>query len=571
VAKTGAAKVAAKAGTTGLNAGGKTGGSNAPERMTAAEAVTETLIRNGMTTIYGLPGLHNDPLFDAFYPKVQSGHLRVLHTRHEQTSAYMALGAALATNEPQAFAVVPGPGFLNASAALLAAYAMNAPVVGVLGQIPQGDIDRGFGHLHELRDQLGMAGHIAKFTARIKAPQDAAEVMTQAIASTLTGVPRPAVVECAMDVWGKAGRVTLSPPAAFTRPPVDDDAVLAAAKLLGASVRPLIVVGGGAQGASAEVTRLAEMLEAPVAAFRRGHGVLSAKHRLHVNFPIAHKLWKTADVVLAIGTRLHFQQTMWGLDPDIKIIRIEADPETPDRFARAAVSLVGEAQDYARALLDALPGHNQTRAARDQDLKPHRAWLVERLSRFEPQMGFLQAMRRALPEDGIFVDEVTQLGFAARLAMPVYHPRTYLSAGHQDSLGWGLGVALGAKVAMPDKAVLAIAGDGGIMYQLGDLATAVQHNIAVVFVLFDNGMFGNVKRIQQEAYGGRVIAADLHNPDFIKLADSFGLASFQARTPAELERTLGQAFALGKPALVHVRVAEMPSPWDMILLPRVRG
>jgi acetolactate synthase I/II/III large subunit len=127
--------------------------------------MTETLISNGMTTIYGLPGLHNDPLFDGFHPRVAAGRLSVVHTRHEQTSAYMALGAALATNEPQAFAVVPGPGFLNASAALLSAYAMNAPVIGIVGQIPQVDIDRGFGHLHEIRDQLGLASHIAKYTA----------------------------------------------------------------------------------------------------------------------------------------------------------------------------------------------------------------------------------------------------------------------------------------------------------------------------------------------------------------------------------------------------------------------
>jgi acetolactate synthase I/II/III large subunit len=347
--------------------------------------------------------------------------------------------------------------------------------------------------------------------------------------------------------------------------------VRAAAKLLGAAERPLIVVGGGAQGASAEITRLAEMLEAPVAAFRRGQGVVSARHRLSINFPVSHRLWRTADVVLAIGTRLHWQQTVWGLDKDIKIIRNDADPETPERFAKPAVGLIGEAQDYARALLDEVPAHNRKRVQRDDELKPHRAWLSERLSRLEPQVSFLKAMRAALPEDGIFVDEVTQLGFAARLALPVYHPRTYLSAGHQDSLGWGLGVALGAKVACPDKQVLAIAGDGGLMYQLGDLATAVQHNIPIVVVVFDNGMFGNVKRIQQEAYGGRTIASDLKNPDYLKIAEGFGLHAARARTASELQTAITRAFAANVPALIHVPCGDMPSPWDMILMPRVRG
>ncbi len=540
-----------------------------PPRLSTAAALVETLIANGIDTLYGLPGLHNDPLFDALYGA--KDRIRVLHARHEQASAYMALGAALATGKPQAFAVVPGPGFLNASAAMLSAYAMNAPVLGIVGQIFQADIDRGFGHLHELRDQIGLAGHFAKYTARIGAPHEAPEIGNAAIASLTSGVPRPAVLECGMDTWAKAGAVELAAPVAPKRPPVDRELVTAAAKLLGKAERPLIVVGGGAQGASAEVTALAEMLEAPVAAFRRGHGVISARHRLAINLPISHRLWKTVDVVLAIGTRLHWQQANWGLDSDIKIVRIDIDPDTPDRFKKPAVGIVGDARDYAEALIEALPQHNRKRSARDEELAPHRAWLAQRLKSFEPQMSFLKAMRRALPDDGIFVDEVTQLGFAARLAFPVYTPRTFLSAGHQDSLGWGLGTALGAKVACPDKAVLAIAGDGGIMYQLGDLATAVQHQIGVVVVVFDNGMFGNVKRIQEEQYGGRTIASDLVNPDFAKIAREFGAAGVTAKTADDLEREIAAGFNRKGPTVVHVPCGVMPSPWDMILMPRVRG
>jgi acetolactate synthase-1/2/3 large subunit len=544
---------------------------NAPPRLTAAAALTETLIRNGIETIYGVPGLHNDPLFDAFHTAVAAGRFRVIHARHEQASAYMALGAALVTGEPQAFTAVPGPGFLNASAAMLAAFSMHAPVLGVLGQIPSGDIDRGFGHLHELHDQLGMARHVAKYAARIRAPHEAAEITTEAITAMRSGVPRPAVIECAMDVWGRAGAVRLDAPVEIVRPPVDPDAVEAAAKVLGKAKRPLIMVGGGAQDASAEVTRLAEMLEAPVAALRRGHGVLSARHRLHINFPQAHRLWATADAVLAIGTRLQFPQQGWGLDPDLAVVRLDIDPETPARFAKPAAAVIGDARDTTRALLDALPAHNIKRAKRDADLAPHRAWLAERLSRLEPQMAYLKAMRAALPEHGIFVDEVTQLGFAARLAFPVWHPRTYLSAGYQDSLGWGLGTALGAKHARPDTPVLAIAGDGGIMYQLGELATAVQHRLAVVVVLFDNGEFGNVRRIQMEQYGGRTIASDLTNPDFLRLAESFGLYAERAKTPDDLRGAIERAFASGGPALIHVPVGDMPSPWDMVMMPRVRG
>lgn len=538
--------------------------------MTTGEALVESLLAHDIDTVYGLPGLHNDPLFDAFHGA--SDRLRVLHTRHEQASGYMALGAAAATGKAQAFAVVPGPGFLNASAALLTAYSMNAPVLGLVGQIPQTDIDRAHGHLHEIHDQIGIAGHITKYAARITGPAEAPFQVRDALRIAQSGRKRPAVLECAIDVWGQKGAVSFpAMPAPLDRAPVDEDLVEQAAKLLAGAKRPLIVVGGGALDASAEVLALAEMLEAPVLSYRRGRGVIPTDHRLAVNLPVGHRLWKDADAVLAIGTRLFMQQAQWGWDPDLKVVRIDVDPEEPNRLHRAAVALVGDAADYGRALLARLPRHNPARPSRTEELAEHAGWLSNRLSTLEPQVSFLKAIRSALPDDGIFVDEVTQIGFASRLILPVYSPRTYISPGYQDNLGWGYGTALGVKAAMPDKAVVAVAGDGGFMYQVGELATAVQHNIAVVVVVFDNGLFGNVRLIQNDQFGGRTIASDLTNPDFALLAESFGMAAFRVTTAPELEKAITDALALNKPALVHVRCSEMPSPWDMLQMPRVRG
>ena len=538
--------------------------------MTTAEATVETLLCHGIDTVFALPGLHNDHLFDAFYSA--GNRLRVIHPRHEQGSAYMALGAALATGRPQVFAAVPGPGFLNASAAVLTAYGMNAPVLGLIGQIPQVEIDRGHGHLHEIHDQIGMAAHIAKFTGRIGAPHEAPGLVSRALAAATSGRQRPAILECAMDVWPKRGAAHLpAGPEPLARPPVDIDAVTAAAKRLGAAKRPLIVVGGGALEASAEVTALAELLDAPVVAYRRGQGVVSARHRLSVNLPIGHRLWGDADAVVAIGTRFLIQNREWGVDPYLAVIRIDIDPEEPARLRAPDHALLGEAADIVRALIDALPARMGARVSRDAELAAHRAWLAERLSRLEPQAGYLAAMRRALPDNGIFVDEVTQLGFAARLAFPVYAPRTFLSPGYQDNLGWGYGTALGAAVARPGVPVLAISGDGGFMYQVQELATAVRHNIPVVSVVFDNGLFGNVRRIQEQQFAGRIIASDLANPDFVKLAESFGMPAERAEGPVALEAALTRAFASGGPALIHVPCGEMPSPWDMIFMPRLRG
>lgn len=539
-------------------------------RLSTAEATVETLLRHGLDTVYALPGLHNDPLFDAFYHA--AGRLRVIHPRHEQTAAYMALGAALATGKPQAFAVVPGPGLLNAGAALLTAYGMNAPVIGLIGQIPQADIDRGHGHLHEIHDQLGLMRHITKWAERIRGPQEAPGLVSQAIWQATSGRQRPVALECALDTWGKRAEVTL-PAEPMRLPPetIDDEAIEAAAKILGNAERPIVILGGGAQDASAEVIAIAELLEAPVSSYRRGRGVIPSSHRLAVDMPVGHRLWKEADAVLAVGTRFFIQNGNWGIDDKLKVVRIDIDPDEPDRFRRPDVALIGDSAAQLRALIAALPKHNRKRGSRAEELAGHRGWYAERLSRLEPQVSFLKAIRRALPEDGIFVDEVSQMGFASRLALPIEKPRTYLSPGYQDNLGWGFGTALGAKAAMPDRKVLAIAGDGGFLYQMGELATAVRHNIAVVVVVFDNGAFGNVKRIQQERYGNRLIASDLHNPDFVRLADSFGVASFKATDAKQLEDALHKAFALDAPALVHVPHGDVPSPWDMIMMPKVRG
>jgi acetolactate synthase-1/2/3 large subunit len=259
------------------------------------------------------------------------------------------------------------------------------------------------------------------------------------------------------------------------------------------------------------------------------------------------------------------------VDAGLKVVRIDIDPDEPGRFRRPDVALVGDAADYARALFERVRALGPSRPDRSAEIAAHRAWFDAALGGLEPQAGFLRAMRRALPEDGIFVDEVTQIGFASRFAFPVYRPRAYLSPGYQDNLGWGLGTALGAKAARPGVPVLSIAGDGGFLYQVGELATAVRHAIALVMVVFDNGGYENVRRIQEERFGGRIIAADLSNPDFVKLAESFGVAAIRADTPPALEEALVRAFALGRPALVHVPCGPMPSPWGMIRMPRVRG
>jgi len=540
------------------------------QTLTAAEAAVATMVAHGIDTLYALPGVQNDFLFEALFGA--GDRMRTVHTRHEQGAAYMALGAALATGKPQAYAVVPGPGLLNSAAALLTAYSMNAPVLALIGQIPDSDIGRDLGHLHEIRDQAGIIARLVDHSALIRKPEAASRLVANAIRAMSSGRPGPAALECAIDVWGKSGPVTLQAPRPAPAIKVDEGAIRKAAKLLGQAKRPMIVCGGGAQDASEEITALSEMLQAPVLGYRRGRGLLDSRDPLSVTLPLGRDLWGEADVVLAVGTRLLIQLRQWGIDRDLKVIRVDADAQEPSRLHKPAVALIGDAKPILKRLLADLPAHNDKRASRQAEMQERQAVWHKRLDKLAPQIAFLEAIRAELPEDGIFVDEVTQIGFAARLLLPVHKPRTFLSPGYQDNLGWGYATALGAQDARRDVPVLSISGDGGFLFTANEMATAIRHRIPLTCVVFTDGAFGNVRRIQQERFGNRLIASDLANPDFVRFAESFGAAAERVRSPQELRAALNQAFKRRDgPTLIEVPVGPLPSPWEFIFMHRVRG
>ncbi|MGE0340215.1 MAG: thiamine pyrophosphate-dependent enzyme [Xanthobacteraceae bacterium] len=538
---------------------------------TAADLVVASLLAHGVDTLYALPGVHNDHFFDAVFRA--GDRIRTVHSRHEQGAAYMALGAALATNRPQPYAVVPGPGLLNTSAALLTAYSMNAPVLALIGQIPDADIGKGLSHLHEIKDQAGILARLVDFAARVKKPEEASALVAQAIQSLYSDRPGPAAIECAIDMWGrKSADETITAPLAPRETILDEDAIKDAAKRLANAKRPLIICGGGAQGASEEVTRLSELLQAPVLGYRRGRGVLSSKSPFSVSLPLGRELWGEADVALGVGTHMLYPMMQWGMDDDIEVIRVDADKDEPARIHKPAVSLIGDAQPILQRLIEVLPNYLGKREDRAEEMRERHVKMNKRFEKIAPQKAFLDAIRDELPDDGIFVDEVTQMGFAARLMLPVYKPRTFLSPGYQDNLGWGFATALGAQDARRDVPVVSINGDGGFLYTANELATAMRHRIPLVAIVFSDGSFGNVRRIQEEMFGNRLIASDLANPDFVKFAESFGASAERARNAEELRAAVKRAIARRDgPTLIDVPVGPMPSPWEFILMPKNRG
>ena len=533
----------------------------------AAKIVVESLAVNGIETLFCLPGIQNDPFFAALY----DSEIKAINARHEQGVAYMALGAALATGKPQGFAVVPGPGFLNTTSALATAYATGAPVLCLAGEVATAAIGKGYGHLHELPDQMGIMSRLTKWSGRISSASDAASQMAMAFCEMQSGRPRPVGIEVPMDVWNDeadVGYAEASVP--VSAPEADLEDISRAVTLIDEAEHILIVVGGGAQGASAEIQALAERLEAPVVCYRNGQGVLDGRHPLAQTGPFGHRLWPEINLVIGIGTRLSAQLQGWGTDDDLKILRIDIDPEEVTRIAPADVAIIGDAAAETGRLVSALETRKVQRT-RWQKIAATADAMSEEFGGLTPQVEWLAAIREALGEDGIYVDELTQPGYVSRLAYPTYKPRTFVSSGYMGTLGWGYAAALGVKAVKPDEPVVSVSGDGGFLFTGNEIATAVHHGINLVTIVFTDGAYGNVRRIQQQMYDDKVIASELTNPDFVAYAESFGAAGLRVEKPEQLEGKIKQALALERPTIIEVPMGDVPSPWPFLMLPKVRG
>lgn len=537
---------------------------------TIATLTVDSLIANGIDTLYCVPGVQNDHFFNAIYD--QTEHLKPVQARHEQGAVYMALGAALATGKQQAFSLVPGPGFLNGSAALCTAYALNAPLFGVIGQIPSGAIGKHLGLLHEIEDQLGIMKTLGKHAERITESATAVSQLHYAWTELNSDCPAPVCIEIPVNVWLKPVEYEQQQLIAeCSSPSLSSAAIAKAAELIGRSKTPLIIVGSGAQDHSQPIRDLASRIGAGVIAFRTGHGVMSSDDPLCINTPTGHRLWAECDLVIGLGTRLINQKSAWGIDDQLDIIHIDINAAALTNVASATVGIHADLAEALPALLTVLTAQAERQAWRHRIADVKNDTDQEIQSKLSPQLGWLNAIRAALPADGLFVDELTQIGFVSRFAFASFHPRTFLSTGYQGTLGWGIATAIGAAHARRDVPVVSIAGDGGALFTITELATAVHHNIPVNIIVMNDNAFGNVRGIQRDNFDGRYIASDLTSPDFVALAKSFGVTAARAETPQALQRELELAIKNNGPNLIEVPVGEFPSPWEYIILGKVRG
>ena len=533
--------------------------------LTGGEAIVSGLVAHGVDTVFGLPGAQVYGLFDAFH----QAQLKVIGARHEQACGYMAFGYARSSGKPGVFSVVPGPGVLNASAALLTAFGCNEPVLCLTGQVPTQFLGKGRGHLHEMPDQLATLRTFVKWADRIEYPDNAPALVSRAFQEMLSGRRGPESLEMPWDVFTQRTQVAaVKPFDPLPAPQPDPDRIKQAADLIAGSKAPMIFVGSGAIEAREEILELAEMIDAPVVAFRSGRGIVSNAHELGLTMASAYKLWPKTDLMIGIGTRMELPtMSRWPYQPaGLKCVRIDIDPVELRRWP-ADAGVIADARAGTADLVAAVRkvGYSKT-SGRRAAIREATAATEQEIQRIQPQMAYLKILREVLPANAIVTDELSQVGFASWYGFPIYEPRTFVTSGYQGTLGSGFPTALGTKVANPDKPVVAITGDGGFMFGVQELATAVQFKIGVVTLVFNNNAYGNVRRDQRERFDGRVVASDLVNPDFVKLAESFGVGAARVTSPDHFRPVLEKALADGGPYVISVEVPtdSEVSPWAFI-------
>ena len=533
-------------------------------KMTGGQALVRSLYREGVRVVFGLPGVQLYHAMDAFYDEPG---IRFITTRHEQATAYMADGYSRAGGGIGTALVVPGPGLLNATAALNTAYAASSPVMMVSGQIERDLIGVNRGMLHEVDDQLDIMKTVTKFARRAMDPAEVPETVHEAFHHLKNGRPRPVEIEIPPETLADMADVELLEPEAPRRLAPDAGRISEAARMLAAAENPLIWAGGGtiSSEASDAVRNLAEHMQMPVIATAEAKGIISDRHPLSLG-----SLWlrndtvagenSSHDLVLAVGTRLAFPMWLGGQ----QVIQIDVDGEELGRNYDNTFGVQGDARLSLESLLAEVSKLTPARADRSAEVAAERAQRSEARIIVEPQESFLAAVRTAMPDDGILIAGMTQLGYYSRAYFPVYEPRTFITSSYSGNLGYAYPTALGAKVAQPDKAVVALSGDGGFMYNSQEMATAVQYSINAVVVVFNDNAYGNVLRDQRNRFSGRTIGADLHNPDFMKLADAYGMNGVRVETPEGLETALKQCLEHDGPSLIEVPVGPMPTPFERL-------
>ncbi len=539
-------------------------------RLRGGQAVARALRAEGIDTVFGIVGTHNSLIFDGLTDLTD---LRVVTARHEGGAGFMADGFARATGRPAACIVVPGPGLTNLMTALGQSYLDSVPVLAVAGQNPLPTLERRLEEFHELHGSLQIAGSVTLSATRLTSPADAPGAIREAVRLMRTGHPRPTFVEVPLDVAGAEAEVEMLPPVEdFPRPAGDIEATKQAAGLLRQARRPLIFAGGGvvAAEASSALRAVAERLGAAVITNGHGRGAIPDDDHYCLGdgwgrLSYFDALFADADATLVIGASMDY---VTAADRGAKLpepfIQIDIDPAAIGRHRAATVGIVGDARLVLERLADELG-----------DTTPAQPWCdvnaVRARKRAEletaagPVLGLLDAVRAALPRDAIVADDLCLPGYWALVALDIYEPRTFLHPGMFGTLGYALPAVIGAAIGRPDRKAVALCGDGGFLYTSQELATAVQEQVDVVAIVFNDNAYGALKIFQDRHHGGRRIGVELRNPDFAKLAEAYGANGIKLRASSDLGAAVADAIGRRGPSVIECPLdfdlARFRPPW----------
>ncbi len=519
---------------------------------TGADVLVAGLYVYGVRTVFGMPGSHTTAIYDAIE---RDGRIRTVLVRNEQAGAYAADGHARVTGRPGVICTTAGPGATNALSGVAEAWADSVPVLLVTGQVNHDRLHQECGNYHEI-DLEGILRPCTRYATTVMAHDQIPAAVARAFAAMTRGRPRPAALILPQDLMGMSVTGPLAPADLEPEPAarIDPAPVERAVTLLAQARRPIVLAGGGAVwgGAGAEVRQLAERLQCPVVTTLNGKGVLDERDPLalgHVRSARGRVAWPAADVVLAVGCR--FTEVMTGfrtLQVPGKLIQIDIDPGQIGMNYPAEVGIVGDARQALALILAGLPAECRSDWG---DL-----WPAARAARHPRPEWLIEALRAGLPDDAVVFTDASEMAYRMHTDYPAYAPRTFFYPSNYIALGWGFPAAVGAAVALPDRPVVSLSGDGGFLMACQELATAARYGLRVIAVIHNDRAYGAIKNLQRIKHEARYRDTDLNNPDFLQLAEAFGVPARRAADADAFRRALRAALDRAGPSLI-----EVPDAW----------
>jgi 5-guanidino-2-oxopentanoate decarboxylase len=524
--------------------------------MTCGEAVMKLLAAYGVDTVFGMAGTMTLEL----YRGIARTGIRHVQCRNEQGASLMADGYARATGRPGVLTIIGGPGVTNAATGIAQAYCDSQPMLVLSGASPTLSHGKGWGAIHELNDQAAVTAGFTAFSAMVRYPEEIPELMARAYGVFRGSRPRPVHLSFPRDVLPLPVEAEWKTRRAPSLPMPDPAAIEEAAELLARARRPLIFVGGGAVGTRKALTEIAECIGAPVLASNAGKGILPDSHPLSLGGSIlqeaSQRALAEADVVLLVGSEVapgdHFVSK---LEITGDIIRIDIDPAELTSVYGATVPVQADARAAMLALAAALSkrqarGQRPDGERRTREILARNAAKMTELEKLHARVWTI--LRAALPADTLVMGDATQIVYSGTAAMPMETERCWYYSGNYCALGFALPMAIGAKIGAPQRPVIAVAGDGGVMFTVNELATAAEERVALPVIVWNNDALQAIVEGMDERQIPR-IGVEPRSPDFLRLAESLGCGAVRAVSGEHLAQSVREALGAERPTLIEVR------------------